>query len=189
MTPKFKRLSDSVTHSDHMSKVIRLYFNDKSGKEISEMLNNQSTYVTQEPLTYRQLNHWEESGLLPERVGTGWRRFGLVEALWAHTINELRSTFEVRLEGIKKIMECLTTGPNRYKAFMPVLEIYVSEALTRKRQVYLVVFEDKSAAPADVEMLTEILKKHKPGHLLLVDINKILETLLPKYDWALNPTD
>jgi len=186
MSPKGKRISDGIGHSTHMEQVIRLYYKENSGKDISEMLNNQSMYVNQEPITYRQLNHWEESGLLPKREG-GWRRFGLIEALWVHIINELRSTFEVRLDGIKKIMDCLTEGTNKYKVFMPVFEIYVMEAWARKRQVYLLVFEDNLAIPTDADKLSDILKKHKPGHVLILDINKLIKVLIPKYDWALNP--
>lgn len=187
MSKKGKRISDAIHHSSFMSQVIRLYFSEKAGMESSQMMNDRTFHVNQEPITYRQLNHWEENGLLPKREGTGWRRFGLVEALWVHIINELRSVFEVRLDGIGTIMDCLTSGSNKYKAFMPIFEIYVQEALARKRRVYLIIFEDKSATPADEELLLTLVRKDLPGDVLILDINKLLKKLIPKYEWALYP--
>lgn len=151
------------------------------------MLNDRTYHVNKEPLTYRQLNHWEENGLLPDREGTGWRRYGLIEALWVYIIYDLRSTFEIRLDGIKKIMTCLQAGPNKYKVFMPVFEVYTGEAWARKRQVYLIIFEDKSAMPGDAELLSSLSKRKDIGHFLVLDINKILKAVMPKYEWALNP--
>lgn len=181
-----KLICDSVRHSSHMEQVIRLYFTEKSGEESSLMLNDKSFYVNQEPITYRQLNHWEENGLLPKRE-SGWRKFSLMEALWLHIIYQLRSTFEIRHDGIKTIKECLTSGKNKYEAFMPIFEIYVLEALSRKRRTFLAIYEDKSAAPVNAEMVAELVKKDKFGHMLLLDINKLLKTIIPKYEWALNP--
>lgn len=181
-----KRGAETVHPSDHMEQVIKFYFSEKAGSESSAILNDKTYYVNQEPITYRQLNHWEESGLLPVREG-GWRKFSLVEALWVHIIYHLRSTFEVRHDGIKTIKQCLTSGKNKYGAFMPIFEIYVQEALVRKRRVFLVVFEDKSASPADSDMVKELTKRSELGHILLLDINMLLKKIIPKYEWALNP--
>ncbi|CAN5404698.1 hypothetical protein BH09BAC5_BH09BAC5_09980 [soil metagenome] len=181
-----KKQSASIETSTHMDAVIREYFlHTIISRDISAKLNDKTVHVSQEPITRRQIHHWTESGLLPERDGTGWNRFSIMESLWLQIVFQLRTNFEVRHDGIKRIYDCLTEGANKYNAFMPVFEIYISEALTRKRKIYLIVFSDKSAAVADENTITAILKSDTQGHVLILDMNALLKNILPKYEWAL----
>lgn len=157
-----------------------LYFKSKDGAEISEMLNTPNLQTSNTSLSYRQLNHWESEGILPKRTG-GWRRFSLIEVVWLYVISDLRQQYGISHENIRKIKKSLQVESSKYDLFMPVLDVYMSEAVRRK-QIYLFVFEDFSTLSLNENEAAELMKNKIPGHVIVLDINLILKRAMPKYE-------
>ena len=66
------------------------YFKDLPNNKISQVLNNRERKITLNSVTYRQINSWEEQGLLTiERENREWRKYSLMDAIWVKILQEL----------------------------------------------------------------------------------------------------
>ena len=66
-------------------------------------------------LSYRQLNNWDEKGILPEsREETGWRKFSPNEVFILLICKEIKDRFGVSLENLKTLKEYLLQDNHNY---------------------------------------------------------------------------
>lgn len=164
-------------------KVIEPYFTDK---EVTALFNNRDKQVSYDVVSARTLSHWEDYGLLTfTREKDVWRRkFSLMDMLWLHIMAQLRDSYGLPLEKLKTIKESLEDKSEIYHVPMPVLEIYTMLALTKGKDVSLVIFQDCSAKPFLNKYVQEFMKDFVLNNLLVLNLNKILEQVIPKYKWV-----
>ena len=156
------------------------HFLHATGGEISEMLNNKTLKVADLGFTYRQINSWDEHGLLHvNRDGTEWRSFSIMDRIWIGLIGEMRK-YGISLKQIGKVKTYLTEYPVGVGNRIAVLEFYTAHAAPRKHPCVVVIFEDASALICQYqEWLRMQLADKVPNHVL-IHLNPIFEQVFPK---------
>lgn len=158
------------------------YFKDLKNNKISKVLNSRDRNVKLNTVTYRQLNSWEEHGLLTgEREGREWRRFSIMDALWLKIIQEVRE-FGLPLEKIKTAKESLSFMAEKCKVEMPFLEFYTAFAIGSKMPVLLLVFKDGVTVPANFTQYKVSSEFFGIDNHLHIDLNQILQAIFPNAD-------
>jgi DNA-binding transcriptional MerR regulator len=158
------------------------YFKDIKNNKISQVLNNTERNVKLSTVTYRQLNSWEEQGLLSnEREGRGWRRFSIMDALWTKIIQELRE-FGLSWEKLKATKESLSFQSELCGVPMPMLEFYTAFAIGNKMPVLLLVFRDGVAVPANFTQYKVTQQVVGVENHLQLNLNAMLQGLFPNMD-------
>lgn len=177
---KPETISDTVYLSEYFHYYLRTYFSGtQESKEISKMLNDRIQPLRNNIASYRQVNSWDEYGLLDiDREGGEWRKFSIMDALWIHIIYELRC-FGYTIDLIKKVKESLSHGSKEAKVAMPFLQCCTCLASTYKVPVVLLVFVDGSALPMPYEdykmnVIGFGLKNH-----IRIDLNMMLQRIFP----------
>ncbi len=158
------------------------YFKDLNNNKISILLNDVDRKVTFETISYRQLNSWEQQGLLNgSREGREWRRFSILDALWVKIICELR-TFGMSWEQIKVAKESLSFESKKCGVAMPLLEFYTAFAIGAKMPVMLLIFKDGVTVPCS-EIQYKVAKDNVgiTNHLQ-ISLNEILQQMFPDVD-------
>jgi DNA-binding transcriptional MerR regulator len=158
------------------------YFKDIKNNKISQVLNNTERNVKLSTVTYRQLNSWEEQGLLSnEREGRGWRRFSIMDALWTKIIQELRE-FGLSWEKLKATKESLSFQSDLCGVPMPMLEFYTAFAIGNKMPVLLLVFRDGVAVPVNFTQYKVTQQVLGVENHLQLNLNEMLQGLFPNMD-------
>ena len=158
------------------------YFKNLTKNKISEVLNNKDRNIKFETITYRQLNSWEEQGLLTnDREDRSWRRFSIMDALWVRIIQELRE-FGLGWEQIKNTKYSLDFDSATYGVAMPILEFYTAFAIGSKMPVLLMVFKDGVGVPANFTQYKVASEFGEVENHLQINLNKILQGFFPNVD-------
>jgi DNA-binding transcriptional MerR regulator len=158
------------------------YFKDIKNNRISHVLNSKDRNVKISTVTYRQLNSWEEQGLLNnEREGREWRRFSIMDALWTKIIQELRE-FGLSWEKLKAAKESLSFQSDLCGVPMPMLEFYTAFAIGSKMPVLLLVFKDGVAVPANFSQYKVTQQVLGLENHLQINLNAMLQGLFPNMD-------
>jgi hypothetical protein len=162
------------------------YFKSIKRNKISQVLNSQDRNVKLTTVTYRQLNSWEEQGLLnSEREGREWRRFSIMDALWIKIIQELRE-FGLSWEKLKNAKESLSFQADLCGVPMPMLEFYTAFAVGSKMPVLLLIFKDGIAVPANFSQYKITQQVLGLENHLQINLNSILQGLFPQMDLTPN---
>ena len=156
------------------------HFLQQDGQEISEMLNRKNMTVADLKFTYRQINSWDEHGLLdPKREGAQWREFSIMDRVWLCLIREMRK-YGISLKQIGKVKTYITEYPIGVGKTIAALEFYTAHAAPRKHPCVVVIFEDASALICQYqEWLRMQLADKVPNHVL-IHLNPIFEHVFPK---------
>ncbi len=181
-SPK-KPIATQLPVDPEIKKVIELYFKDK---EVTALFNNRDKQVSYDVVSARTLSHWEDYGLLTvTRDKDVWRRkFSLMDMLWLHIMSQLRDSYGMSLEKLKTVKESLEDKSEIYGVPMPILEVYTMLALTKRKDVALVIFPDSSAKPFLSKYVQELLKDLEMNNFIVLNLNKVLERVMPKYHWV-----
>jgi hypothetical protein len=183
--PDKKTFASSLGVDPETQKVFDLYFSTKEGKENSWLLNDQTFRVGTEIVSSRVMSHWELNGLLTVvRQNSEWRKFSIMDMLWLYIMTQLRESYEVSLDKLKTIKVSLEDKKESYGVAMPLLEVYTMLALTKGKDVVLVIFPDCSAKPFLNKYVHELLKDFGMNNFMVLNLNKILERVMPKYKWV-----
>ena len=156
------------------------YLQDTKGefKSTKEFINKRQYTVGTTKLSYRNINHWGSSGLLPEGVkddGTGWRKFTFIEVVWLKILERVRE-FGLSIEKIAKARDtAMEWDPNTDT--YPIFEYYVIKAWASKADPYVVFLIDGTA-----EVLTSVeIEKHKllsgSNDLLAISLKSVLKEM------------
>lgn len=127
---------------------------------------------------YRNLDHWEERGLLPEGAdtrGRGWRRFNLIEVVWIEALNRLRE-FGISLDKIAKVKEAVLEWNSNYGAY-PTFEYFVAKAITQSEDVFVVMCRNGNAGILSSSEIEVLKTGDSDRDLLLISIKSILSDL------------
>src|SRR5689334_5316863 len=116
----------SLYHNEAFDNGFYQYFKNIEQNKISQLLNSTDRNIKFDTITYRQLNSWENEGLLSvQREGREWRRFSIIDAVWVKLIKELRE-FGMSREQLKATKKSLEFDCEKCGVAMPILEFYTA---------------------------------------------------------------
>lgn len=179
MTPKSSIAAPYISALQQHSFILR-YILDEDGQDVSDMLNAKRFKKSDCGFTYRQINSWDEHGLIDsDRKGPEWRTFSYMDHVWLCLIREMRK-YGISLKQIARIKKFLTDGTYSVKDRSSMLEFYVANLCTRKQACVLIIFEDASAMiwPYD-QWLSQQVGDKVPNHVM-IHLNPIWQELFPK---------
>ncbi len=147
-------------------------------KKTKDILNKRQYTVGKTNVSYRNINHWGASGLLPEGIkddGTGWRKFTFIEVVWVKILERLRE-FGFSIEKIAKARDTAMEWDVNTDTY-PIFEYYVLKAWASKADPYVTFLIDGTA-----EVLTSVeIEKHKllsgSSDLLLISLKSVLKEM------------
>lgn len=158
------------------------YFKNLQNNKISQLLNSKERKVAFETISYRQINSWEQQGLLNgNREGREWRRFSIMDALWVKIIDELR-TFGVSWERIKVAKESLSFESERCGVEMPLLEFYTAFAIGCTMPVLLLIFKDGISVPCSATQYKVAKELVGITNHIQLSLNELLQGMFPEVD-------
>lgn len=174
---KKKTKDVSLSHCVGLSKayweLFNSYFSSEEAKRISKMLNDRKTPMKPNAGSYRQINSWDQYGLIDvDREGSEWRKYSIIDSIWLNIIAELRA-FAFSIDKIKITKETLEEESSA-RSPMPLLEFCTYRAMLEKEHIFLLVFADGSAIPLpfneyNLNIISGELKNH-----IRIDVNEIL---------------
>ena len=169
-------LSNCVGFSQAYWELFSNYFSSEEAKKISKILNDRTTPMKPNAGSYRQINSWDQYGLIEVgREGSEWRKYSIMDSVWLNIIAELRA-FAFSIDKIKITKETLEEESST-RSPMPLLEFCTFRALMEKEHTFLLVFADGSAIPLsfneyNLNIISGELKNH-----IRVDVSEIISRL------------
>lgn len=168
--------------NDAFDSGLEQYFKDIRSNKISKVLNDSNRKVKLATVTYRQVNSWEEQGLLTiEREEREWRKFSIIEAVWLKIISELRD-FGFPIEKIKVTKESLSYQAKKYGVQMPFLEFFTAFAIGNKMPVLVLVFKDGAAIPVNFTQYRVTKEVIGVENHIQINLNDMLQSFFPNVD-------
>lgn len=152
---------------------------------IKEKFNEPIYTIGSEKISSRVLNHWCEYGVINDNRpnGKGWSKFSFSEVIWIEIIVKLRN-FGLDLKRIKEVKNQLEFyNTEKINMTCPLLDFYLTVALTSKIPIKLIVFESGEAEitrQIDIDLANELNLLIED--FILIDINKLLNKMLTKKD-------
>lgn len=158
------------------------YFKNSGTNKISHVLNNRERNVKFDTISYRQLNSWEQEGLLTnERESRQWRRFSIMDAIWVKIIKELRE-FGFSWLQIKNTKQSLEYASDKFNVSMPLLEFFTAFAIGNKMPVLLLIFKDGLCVPVNFSQYKIGSEFYGIDNHLQINLNEILQGFFPNID-------
>ena len=173
MYDNFAIMSGAVLSDEYF---IPEYESSPELQDIRAMFNEERFTVAETKIPYRQINFWDEHGLLANRIRNDneWHKFSAVEVAWIRIIKHLRD-FGMSLDKIAKTKErVMRKDPlheNRYGEF----EFYLFAALFSNTDPYVAVLPDGNAglnSPAEMEFLRPV---REPMDMIIIPLRRILK--------------
>lgn len=165
--------SNCVGVSEAYLKLFHSYLTTKEAEPISKMLNDRTKALKPNAGSYRQVNSWDQYGLIDvDRDGSEWRKYSIIDAVWLNIIAELR-VFAFSIDKIKITKTSLEEGANK-RSTMPFLEFCVFRVLMEKDQILILVFSDGSATPLSLEDYNRNIAGGKLKNHIRIYLNDIL---------------
>jgi DNA-binding transcriptional MerR regulator len=153
-------------------------------ENISKILNEKRHRLKNKDVTHRVLNHWEELGLLTCQRETGkrWRKYSIMDLIWVRIMSELRK-FGFPLAGMKKVKESLGFLKDTSEdSDFPFLEFYITQAISTKIPVFLVVFQNGDSEPITQREYDLTNELWDLNHHIVIRLNRLLQEMFPKKD-------
>ncbi|MEM8484004.1 MAG: MerR family transcriptional regulator [Bacteroidota bacterium] len=181
-----KTSQSAVFRGDGFDRTAIDYVTTDKGKNASAFLNESRFTVKEAEVTSRVANYWESQGLINvERDGEkGWRKFSIIDLVWLKTVTKLRN-FGWSIDKLKEVQTSLFEGPafiDKNKRRISFFEIYIAMALTLRKPVYLLVFQDGIAEPVYYEQYSATLRFFELKDYTVLHINPILQSIFPNSD-------
>lgn len=170
-------LSETVLLTEDYIREFHDFFRYEEARPISEMINNRATAIKINIASYRQLNSWDQYGLIDiEREGSEWRKYSILDAVWVNIIYELRC-FGFTIEQLKTVKTTLEGGSDKVKSQMPLLEFSVYRAMMEKEHILLLAFSDGSAIPVPYDQFKMNIIYGEMKNHIQIDLNVILQRI------------
>jgi DNA-binding transcriptional MerR regulator len=174
-----------VYRDDDFAERVSNYLRSDQGIRNHEALTERQYTLNEAGVSTRVVNYWESKGVTedPRDGGTGWRRFSLLDMVWLHAVERLRS-FGMSMEHLRRVRESLldlgslngTEGPP-----MTLFELYVTHALLRN-VAYLLVFADGEVELAVERELQGATHMAGLADHIRIRLNDIVQEILPHAD-------
>jgi DNA-binding transcriptional MerR regulator len=169
------QLSDCVGCSEEFIKELNSYSRHSVSSGLSKLLNDPTAHLKNQEITARQVNSWDEYGLIGiEREGVEWRKYSIVDAVWLNTIYELRQ-LGIPVDIIRNVKQALEKGSDWTGTPMPLLEFCIYRAINHKDHIVLLVFSDGSAMPITYEQYFLNVYHQELKNHVLIDLSHILQ--------------
>lgn len=141
---------------------------------IEDALNERRYTVGDIGVSYRTINHWAETGILPEGVAKSgeWKKFSDLEVAWIKIIKCLRN-YGLSLKKISGIRSQILKWDKKTDTY-PVFENYVARTFVSDSDPYIVVFEDGAATLASMQEIEDPEKFPEIRNKLLVSLRDIM---------------
>lgn len=154
------------------------YSGDQRFALFQEEVRNRKYAIGDTNVKYRNLDYWEEKGLLPEGAdtrGRGWRRFNLIEVVWIEALNRLRE-FGISVEKIAKVKDAVLEWNSNYGTY-PNFEYFVAKAITQPEDPYVAMCRNGNAGILSSPELEVLKAGNEDRDFLLISIKSILSDL------------
>ena len=155
---------------------------NKNYMVMREKLRERKYTVKDTGISYRVINNWELSKLMPEGVNIGdrqkesnWRTFSLVEMAWLKVIAHLRN-FGLSLKQIYTVKQHVISWNKKY-GYYPAFEYSLAQALFSPKETYLRVLADGTADLLSFEEIEMEKIINGSKDMLLVSMKSILSDI------------
>ncbi len=169
-------------HSDGFIKALNEYMFSKneSVTSLKGHLRDRQFRISNAHVSYRNINHWEEVGLLSEFIRNeekGWRRFTLLDLIWIKVIEHFRS-FGVGLEEIKKIKESFEW--DKKAETYPFFEFAIVQSIFSKDDHFFYLTLNGEAGLIKESTLQTAKTFHGASTMLTVSLKHVLSEVIKK---------
>lgn len=149
-------------------------FDDKFQK-VRELMDNRRFTVGETDVVYRVINHWDQSGLLPDGVkgDGGWRKFTLPEMVWLKAMVRMRD-FGLPLYKIAQARKGAMWWSKEHEEY-PYFEYYVAKAWFSGSDPYILVTSDGEAEVATMAEIEAAKLFLDSFDVLLISLKAILK--------------
>lgn len=168
-----------IPRSGELYSRIAEYSTAEKYDEVRKTFLTRKFTVGETDTSYRLINHWGESGLIPTGavVNSGWKKFTFSELVWIKVVHHLRE-YGVSLEKIEQVMRCVMKFETDAETY-PIFESYILTAWRTGKEVYVVVWP---SGIADIVTSEELENYRAQGErvgsdMLLVSVKGILDEL------------
>lgn len=163
-------------HKDY-SKLYHAYVTDNRYERLWDFFNTKRVRISEELISYRTINHWENEGIISNlRSEGGWRKYSYMDVIWLMIIKELRN-FGYGLNEIKTVRNELITGYNRCE--YGELEFYSALCFTRRVPCNVLIFSNKKAEVATIYEIIDTFVNRGLLNNISINLNSILIGLFP----------
>jgi hypothetical protein len=165
-----------IRGDDFIKRIANLCASEQAMCLMEKWRDAKYTFQTNQ-VSYRQLNHWEENGLLRCQRGeasTGWRRFNLFESLWLLAIIELRR-FGLSLPQVKEVMPFFFEKVDS-KYALHICEYYVFNAMVFKEPAFFII-SGSEAEFLNYDQYRTALEMKVLEHHFCINLNTHIEKL------------
>lgn len=172
---EYKTISECLQVTEKYIEEYYSYSRNSKSSGLSKLLNDRTEHLKNQEITTRQVNSWDDYGLLDiGRVGKEWRKYSIMDAVWLNVISELRN-FGIPVEVIRNVKSALELGNDIVGTPMPLLEFCIYKALRDEERMVLLVFMDGSAFPLSYDQYLINALNAELNNFLLIDLNEILK--------------
>lgn len=172
-------LAGSLRISQEYADGFAAYFSAQGELGISSEMNDRTKPMKANEVTYRQINSWDQYGLLDmNRENPTWRKFSLIDCVWLNVISELRM-LGYTIDQLRLLKKSLSQNAVELKTIMPVLE-YGSFLSLFRVPVVLVVFKDGSGLALPFEDYKKNLVHFGIKPHIYIDMNELIQRLYPE---------
>lgn len=173
-------IADCVGLSADFKDLFYGYFSTPGGKEMSLLLNKREKKLNLSEATHRQINSWDSLNLLNyDRDNTDRRKYSVVDAVWVNILFELRN-FGYTVDKAQLVKKSLEEGSKITKVPMPLLEFCIGEALTRKKQMVLLLFSDGSSIPIPYKEYQKNIENRSLKNHICINLSEIIQRIYSK---------
>jgi DNA-binding transcriptional MerR regulator len=147
---------------------------DDKFKKVRELMNDRRFTVGETDVAYRVINHWDQSGLLPEGVkgDGGWRKFTLPEMVWLKAMVRMRD-FGLPLDKIARARNGAMRWSKQHEEY-PYFEYYIAKAWFSGADPYILVTSDGEAEVATMAQIETAKLFLNSFDVLLISLKAIL---------------
>lgn len=170
-----KPISECVGFTEDYIKEFQSYCRNSVSSGISHLLNDRTQQLKNPEATARQVNSWDEYGLLDiGREGKEWRKYSIMDSVWLNIIYELR-VLGIPIDIIRMVKQSLEQGGDLFDTPMPLLEFCIYKAFSHHFHIVLLVFSDGSAYPITYNQYFYNVYNQELKNHVLIDLTEMLK--------------
>lgn len=153
------------------------YHSDKL-KELHDTVRNRKYTVGDTSSNYRNLNHWQEIGILPDGVsndGKSWKKFNLIELVWLRAVKKMRE-FGLSLDAIKQVKENVLEWNPDHDSYM-WFEYHVLRAKVSGLDAYIATLPNGSSGVTFSRIIERDKVVFGSRSFILISLKEILDSM------------
>jgi len=146
-------------------------------QKVRDLMDDRRFTVGETNVAYRVVNHWDQSGLLPDGVpgDGGWRKFTFPEMVWLKSIVRMRD-FGLSLENIALVKNGVMKWSEEQKRYT-FFEYFVAKAWLSGVEPFILVTSDGESEIATMDQIECAKILHGSFDVLLISLKDILNKM------------